>query len=241
MTLGNVTTRRRLLACAAVVGLVVGWMVYHWLGAHGYDVREVVERGLAYIRRVGPVTFFALMTIIPAIGAPLTVFTFTAGSVFSPVLGLPLVLFFAFLSIGINLVFTYALARWFFRPWIERLCAWFGYRIPVVSVSDQRGLVALVRVTPGPPYALQNYLFGIGQIRFPIYFTISWVLVSLDASAYIVFGDAVAHGKGRMALIAVSLFVVLTVSVRFMRRRLLWRKMEGGGINPGNCPKRPGA
>jgi len=113
---------------------------------------------------------------------------------------------------------TYALARWFLRPWVERLCVWLGFTIPEVADADQRSLVILVRVTPGPPYALQNYLLGMAKISFATYFSISWVVVSAYGCAFIVFGDAIAQGKGRGVLLGASLLIALTVGIRFLRR-----------------------
>ena len=218
--MNSVTARRLLLACMASGGLLVCGLVGWRLHSQGYGIREAVDWTLMQVRGLGPWAFFALMTILPAMGAPLTVFSLTAGSVFAPALGLPGVMLCAVLSVGLNLWFTYFLARRLVRPWIERLCAWLGYRIPEVPLADQRSLVILVRVTPGPPYVLQNYLFGIARIRFATYFTTSWILVSLDSCAYILFGDALVHGKGRMALFAVGLFVALAMCVRMLRRRL---------------------
>jgi len=35
-------------------------------------------------------------------------------------------------KLPINISLTYCLARWVLRPWIERLCVWLDYRLPVV-------------------------------------------------------------------------------------------------------------
>lgn len=222
----SVAARRLLLACLASAGLLVCGLVGWRLHSQGYEAGEAVDWALAQVRGLGPLAFFTLMTFLPTVGAPLTVFTLTAGSVFAPTLGLPGVVLCAVLSIGLNLVLTYVLACWLVRPWIERLCAWLGYRIPEVPLGSQRSLVILMRVTPGPPYVLQNYLFGIARLQFATYFTTSWILVSLDSCIYILFGDALAHGKGRMVLISIGLFVALTMGVRFMRQRLQ-RKRPG--------------
>lgn len=211
-------TRWLLLAGVAAAGLVACGAV--WWGLHrlGYGMRESVDWVLAQVRSLGPAAFFGLMALLPALGAPLSLFTLTAGPVFTPVLGLPVVILLSLLSLGINLSLTYALARWFLRPWVERLCVWLGFTIPEVADVDQRSLVILVRVTPGPPYALQNYLLGMAKIPFATYFAISWVVVSAYGCAFIVFGDAIAQGKGRGAVLGASLLIALTVGIRFLRR-----------------------
>jgi uncharacterized membrane protein YdjX (TVP38/TMEM64 family) len=203
------------IAGGLVLALVIGGL---W--AKDVDVRGLFNRGLDAVRGLGPVGFFGAMTVLPGVGCPLSVFTLTAGPVFGPVLGLPTVIALAWASLAANLALTYGLARWVLRPWIVRICGWLGYRLPEVAAVDERSLVVLVRVTPGPPYVLQSYLLGVARVKFATYFLISWSVVSAYATAFILFGDALAQGKGRGVVIAVSLFVALTVGVGFVRRKL---------------------
>ncbi len=204
-----------------IVALAVGWL----LRTHGEEVHTWMNRGLGWVRGVGPVTFFGLMAVLPGLGCPLTIFTLSAGPVFGPVMGLPMVIALASLSLAINLSLTYWLARWALRPWVERLCNWLGYRLPVVPPEDHLGLVILVRVTPGSPFVLQNYLLGISGISFGIYFLISWVVSTLYACAFILFGNALIEGKGKLVLVAVSLLVALTVAVKLVRKHYAKRKI----------------
>jgi uncharacterized membrane protein YdjX (TVP38/TMEM64 family) len=218
-------SKRSMLLLGSGFGLC-GALGALWLfREHGEVVRSWVDQGLGFVRGAGPVTFFALMALLPAAGCPITVFTLTAGPVFGPILGLPLVLALVWVALAFNLTLTYGLSRWLLRPWLERLCQWMGYRIPEVDPSNHRALVIVVRVTPGPPYVLQSYLLGLAGVRFGTYFWISWVVSSLYACAFVVFGDALAHGKGKMALMGIGLFVALTVAVR-----LLKRKASGGAV-----------
>jgi uncharacterized membrane protein YdjX (TVP38/TMEM64 family) len=221
-------TRRWILVGGAAGGLAFCALAWWWAAGRGYDVRESVEWVLAQVRGLGPVAFFSLMALLPAAGMPVSVFTLTAGPVFAPVLGMPLVLALSLASLGVNVALTYVLARWILRPWVERLCAWLGFTIPEVAEDDQRSLVILVRVTPGPPYVLQNFLLGMAQIRFATYFTISFLVVSVYSSAVIIFGDALVNGKGKGALIGISLLVAFVIGVRFARKRLGRTKARAG-------------
>jgi len=215
----TLATRRMLLAGIAVGGLVVLAVMLWWLRSRGYDAHQSLDILLAKVRELGPWPFFTLMAVMPAVGAPISIFTLTAGPLFAPALGLPLVLGLAIASVAVNLMLTYVLARWLLRPWVERVCVWLGFRIPEVAEADQRALVILVRVTPGTPFVVQNYLLGMAKIPATTYFIISWVIASLYACAFIIFGDAVAHGKGKGVLLGVSLLVALTVAVRFIRKK----------------------
>lgn len=219
-------TRRALLAGIGVGGLVMGGLAWWWLRSRGYDPQQLFDDALAKVRELGPWPFFTLMALLPAVGAPISVFTLTVGPLFAPTLGLPVVVVFALVSLAVNLALTYVLARWLLRPWVERLCSWLGLRIPEVAEADQRALVILVRVTPGTPYVLQCYLLGMAKIPLSVYFVISWVVAALYACAFIIFGDALAHGKGRGVLLGVSLLVALTVGVKFIRKRMQRKKAE---------------
>jgi uncharacterized membrane protein YdjX (TVP38/TMEM64 family) len=225
--MNTVAHRRLLTGILLAAGLLAGGVIAWRLHGQGYNLREMVVRIGEWMRIQGPVPFFLLMLFLPAAGVPITVFTLSAGSVFSPTLGLPLVLLLSFICIGLNLVFTYALARWVFRPWVERLCGWLGFRLPDVPLADQRSLVVMLRLTPGPPYVFQNYLAGVARIHFSVYLTTSWVLAVLDASIYIIFGSALVHGSGRMVLTAVGLFVVLSLAGRLIYKRVKGKAGNG--------------
>ncbi|HTJ78101.1 MAG TPA: hypothetical protein VL357_03820 [Rariglobus sp.] len=193
----------------------------------GVDLKALFNRGLEFIRSLGPVTFFAAMAVLPSFGCPLTAFTLSALPVFGGELGAPAVVGLALASITVNLAFSYWLARYALRPWVEKLLQWMGYTLPKVSPEDHLGLLILVRVTPGPPYALQNFVLGLTMIPFGLYMVVSVAIVSLYSAAFILFGDALVHGRGKMAFVAVSLFVAFSVGVKFLRRHYQRQKTIG--------------
>jgi len=218
MTESAPANRRLKLAILAVVGaigLVVLWAIWR---VYGEDLKPLFLEALERIRALGPLAFFGLMTLLPAVGCPMSVFTLTAGPLFGPVLGMPVVLLLVWISIALNLSLSYWLARYAMRPWLTRICNWLGYKLPEIQTDDLRGVVILVRVTPGPPYALQNYLLGLAGIPFSAYFFTSWVITSLYSCAFVIFGDAIMQGRGRMALMAFMLFTALTVAVQLLSR-----------------------
>lgn len=201
------------------IGLVLAVGVGALLWMHAATLHHWADAGASWVRELGPVTFFTAMALLPALGVPVSAFTLTAGPVFEDSLGMPLVLGLVAGAMAANLAITYVLARWVLRPWVLKLCNWLGYRVPEVSRNDQVGLVVLVRVTPGPPYVFQGYLLGLAAIPFQLYFWISWIISTLYAFAFVLFGNALMEGKGRMALVASGLFVGLVIGGRWLRRR----------------------
>ena len=209
------------LAVIGLVGLAAAWWMYRH---YGTDARMIVDAAVEKVRQLGAVMFFLLMALLPAVGCPLSVFTLTAGPVFAPTIGMPAVLLLVWLSLAVNLALSYWLARHALRPWLARLVGWLGYKLPEVKAADHRGMVILVRVTPGPPYVLQSYLLGLAGIPFGTYFFISWVISSSYACAFVLFGEALMQGKGKMVLVSVGLFVALTVGVQLLRRHYRRRR-----------------
>ena len=213
-----------LLFKLAIVGVVLGGVVL--LVLQGVDVKALFNRGLEFIRSLGPVTFFAAMAVLPSFGCPLTAFTLSALPVFGGEMGAPMVVALALASITVNLAFSYWLARYALRPWVEKLLNWMGYKLPQVAAEDRLGLLVLVRVTPGPPYALQNFVLGMAAVSFGLYRAVSLVIISVYSAAFILFGDAIVNGRGKMAFLAVSLFVAFTVGVKFLRRHYQRRQAK---------------
>ena len=194
------------------------------LPAETWDrAREGVTLGMEWLRGLGAGWFFMAFAILPAIGAPVSPFAFGAGSLFGPVLGLPMVLLLSGLAMAASMTISYGLARYILRPWVERLLGYLGYKVPEVPRGKAALFVFLVRMTPGAPYVFQSFLLGLAEVPFRIYLAVSWVVATANISLMIVFGDALMQGRGKVAVAAVVGVVLVVVAVRFARKRLAAR------------------
>jgi uncharacterized membrane protein YdjX (TVP38/TMEM64 family) len=215
-----------------VLKLVVGALLLG-IGAifllRGVNVRETIEHGMEVIRDAGPVMFFAAMAVLPGLGVPSLTFMLTAGPVFGETLGMPLVVVLCLLASTFNLIVTYALARRALRPFFEKLMQRLGYKIPEVDDGDLTGLTIVMRVTPGIPFFVQNYLLGIAGVPVGKYLAISCPITWIFGTAFVLFGDALLHGKGKMIFIAVSLLIVAGVITHTLRKRYAKKKRPGVG------------
>lgn len=207
------------LGILAVVAGAAGVLVLS-----GFDWRSGIETGLAWVREAGPWVFFGAMAVLPAMGFPLSPFTLGAAPAFSSALGLPVVIAAACAAIFVNVMITYSLARWLLRPWLEKLVVRLGYRMPEVGPGNYWDVSVLLRVTPGPPFFLQSCLLGLGQVPVGIYLVVSLAVAWSYAVAFIIFGDALLHGRGRMLIGAASLFVALAVAAQLVRKHLARKK-----------------
>ncbi|HET7535736.1 MAG TPA: VTT domain-containing protein [Candidatus Didemnitutus sp.] len=197
----------------SVLGSALGWF---WL--HAFSVRDSIDSGVVVLRDAGPWVFFGAVALLPAIGFPIMVFHLTAGTAFAGQLGLGGVIAATGVALAINLSLTYWLARYALRPFIEEMISRTKYRIPTLAPDEHAEITLLIRITPGPPYFVQSYLLGLAGVRFGTYLWISWVVSIAYASGFIVFGDAILHGKARMAVIGFSAIVAVALIVHFVRR-----------------------
>ena len=204
------------VAAAAIAGAV--------LVLRGLDVGEAIEQGMALIRRAGPVAFFLGMALLPAVGAPLTLFTIPAGEAFAPQMTLGGVIAVTLVAVALNLALTYWLAHRAFRPLLERWVTRYGYRVPRVSADNALTVALLVRLTPRPPFFLQSYILGLAAVPFRLYMIVSWLAVLPWAVGAVVLGRGILNGNFKVAAIGLGVIVVAIVVVQAVRRKLAKRE-----------------
>ena len=205
------------------VGLLLRVMSVQEILAQG---RGLVERVKEWSRTVGPFPFFTAMSLLPAAGFPISVFSLMAGVFMVPQIGLGWAIVGVLLSLGINMALTYWLARYAFRPLLEGLIRKLGYGLPQVARENRLGLTLLCRITPGLPFFAQNYLLGLGEVPFWTYLWVSWSIQGAYGVAMVVFGDSLMQGSGKFIFFAVCALIVITLAIKWMRRRYSKKKVE---------------
>ena len=222
----QVTAAQRRLRLVKFGAVVLVLLVGAGLVARGYDLKGAIEQGLALVRGAGPVVFFLSMALLPAVGAPQMAFTLTAGRLFSAQLGMGVVVLFALLAMLFNMALSYWMASRVLRPMLEALLGRLGYKIPQVEQGDETGLIVLLRVTPGIPFPVQNYLLGLARARFGRYLLISFLIQGPLNAAFIVFGDALLQdGQGKKVFYGISAIVVLLVGTHLLRKHYAKKKV----------------
>lgn len=209
-----------LAVVAAVVLYLVGWRTA-W-----EESKRLFEATLDLIAAAGPAVFFSAMAILPLFGAPMGPFAVMSGLAFRVHLGLPLVLALGLTAMAINISIAYWLARRWLRPPLTRLVTRWGYRLPEVESGDATNLIILLRVTPGPPFFVQNYLLGLAEVPFGRYLVLSCATQGLLFSGLVVFGDALSQGKGKVVMLAAGALVAVMVGTHFVRKHLA-KKSDG--------------
>jgi len=213
---------RPLLLKAAIVGGVL--LVIAALMLRGVDLRGLLNTTMETLRTAGPVAFFGAMALLPALGVPASVFVLSAVGIFGPQLGTTTAVLLSIAALTFNYCLAYALARCGLRPLLTALLTRLGYKLPEVESGDAADLVILLRVTPGVPFFVQNYLAGLGEIPFGRYFVVSAIIVWPLNTAFLLFGDALLHGKGKVALVSLLGVIALTTLLHLVRRHYERRK-----------------
>lgn len=203
------------LAALAIVGLLI---------FRGVDVPGQLNRGFVLLGAGGPWVFFAAMALLPGAGVPMSIFTLTAGRLFEERMGMTSVVIAGIAAATVNIVITYWLARWALRPGLTRLLGRLGYALPKFDSADQTDLIVVLRVTPGIPLFVQNYLLGLADAPIGRYLVISCAVQWGYTAGFIMFGDALFKGKGRLACAAVGLLVASIALTHFVRRHQAGRK-----------------
>ena len=204
-----------ILAVLAVVAAV--------LVLKGLDYRVLVQRGLEVIRSTGPVTFLVATAFLPAFGAPLSVFTLTAGELFAPAMTMPGVIVAMMVAIAANLAFTYYLARYALRPVLSKVIRRYGYSIPSVTPENALSVALTLRLTPGPPFALQSYMLGLAEVPFRLYMIVSWLCILPWAVGAIVVGKGVFNGNFMLVSYGIGVIAVATFVVNILRKKYVKR------------------
>jgi uncharacterized membrane protein YdjX (TVP38/TMEM64 family) len=214
---------------AAVILIAAGVVVLL-----GVDLRALAGRGIGLLREGGPWAFFSAMAILPAVGVPLLTFVLTAGSAFGDRMGMGGVVAAGLAAITVNLTLAYWLARRELRPWLIRLVGRLGYRVPQVEAGDMTDLIVFVRVMPGVPFPIQNYLLGLAEAPPGKYFVISCLAAWANNTVLMVFGKALMDGRGELIVLSVSGIVALAAATHLVRRHLAGRaaRLDPGAAKP---------
>ncbi|HEY1849148.1 MAG TPA: VTT domain-containing protein [Opitutaceae bacterium] len=218
MVQAEARARRKLPVVPIVVAvLVIGAAAV--LVLRGMHPQVLMDRAVQFVRGIGPWAFFAATAILPALGAPLTAFTITAGEVFAPQMTMAGVIAATLAAIAVNLALTYWLARHALRPLISRVAARYGYSIPTLTRSNALSITLALRLTPGPPFFLQSYILGLAEAPFGMYMIASWLAVMPWTLGAIILGKGALNGNFKLAMYGIGVLAVATIILQAVRRR----------------------
>lgn len=196
-----------LLTSALVIALLLAlWLFWNY------------ELILGWKREADPLPFFLLMAMLPALGFPITPLFVLAGAMFGSVLGLSGSL----LALAGNLLLCHWIAHSGLRPYLERLLARTRYRLPSFDGHRRSALqfTLLLRITPGVPLFIKNYLLGFSDIPLRLHFGVSMLLTGAYGAGFVLLGESMLEHNLVEALIGAAILVVISLAVLLLRRLL---------------------
>lgn len=220
--------RNKLLIIAALGTILVVSSLIVW-GLFGEYLPGSVEEWLAlrtqvdaFLETIPPVWYFVALVILPAAGAPLTLFYLTA----LPVLGSQhsmIGILLVWLALLLNMTLAKFLTHGLFHPLISWAIRHRGLHIPRIQPANEWQILLALRLSP-IPFALQNYLLALGHARWRSYLWASLPIQAGIGTAVMLLGESILSGGFGYVLLAVSLFFALQLLVRYLRNQYLTTK-----------------
>jgi uncharacterized membrane protein YdjX (TVP38/TMEM64 family) len=218
---GILSDRRfhRLAGVALVLG--VGALLLAWkLGVDGAAVRSAWKQAEGFLI-LRPWLLFAGLVVLPALPIPTSALLLLAGTVWRdrPVMACAICL----LAMALNMSWTYWMAARPGRGLVVKLLTVMGLQIPELPKGNDLRAILLMRLTPGFPFFVQNYLLGFFRVPFRLYLPVSigcngMVSVGVILSAAGVAGGNLVPILSGTALIIAGLVVVQWVKSKVLRR-----------------------
>ncbi len=217
--MGNVRIKKPLLLAAGGVILVLAAAVY-W-AVSSFDIVSELKRiiselaGAVRSENTSPTLFIALMTVLPIVGFPISLFLMAVGLKFGLLGGLVVSAF----TMPVHLLVAYLLAGRLLHDPIRRWAFRAGYEIPRVPDASAVTFTFVFFALPGIPYALKNLLLPLGGIPFRTYFFTGWIVQWVMGIPFMGVGDSLARMNPYILGAFVGLLIVGYLLIRWFRSR----------------------
>ena len=175
-----------------------------------------------YLEDTEPWVFFSAFVILPLAGFPVSPFYLIAPGLY----GRGPSISFVGAAIAVHLVIVFWISSWLFRSLAMRLISRSRYRLPRIFSSEYVKITVALRITPGIPFFVQNYLLGLAGIPFRVFFLVSWPIQLAWAVAFIFLGESAFEGNLRIGVVGICFVVALVIITKVVRDRLANRPDE---------------
>ncbi len=218
--------KRNLIKILIVASIIVSvYLVLRHYGITAYIRLENVPKIKTWVESFGVIAplvyigLYLLSTVFFLPGFPVTVL---AGFVFGPLWGV----FYAFIGSIISVSCAFLTARYVARDLVE---GWvkeneqFRKIDKQVEVQGWR-ILMFTRLVPIFPFNLQNYAYGLTNIRFPTFVLTSAIFMLPGTIALVLLGGAFVNGEGNILRtmiylgIAGVLMLVISIIPNYLRR-----------------------
>ena len=194
----------RLAGVMMVLG--IGVVLLAWkLGLDGAILKSAWEQTENFLK-FHPWWLFGGLVILPALPVPTSALLLLAGTVWrdSPLMACAICL----LAMALNMSWTYWLASRPGRGLVVKMLGMMGFRVPELPQGNHLRVILLVRLTPGFPFFIQNYLLGFFRVPFRLYLPVSVGCNGMISVGIVLSAAGVADGNLMPVITGVGLIAV---------------------------------
>ncbi|MDE0819825.1 MAG: VTT domain-containing protein [Opitutales bacterium] len=165
--------------------------------------------------------FFLLVAIaiLPGLGVPSSPFLILCGALIEKTGSMPMACLLTASALWINALWTFLFAAYPGRRIVKKILDRFSKKLPELPQSQGIRLAVILRVTPGVPLTVQNYLLGVSGISLKNYLLVSLPVMALWAVGFVVFGDGLLKGNAKLIIVGVGLLIGLALVARMISKR----------------------
>lgn len=188
------------------------------MGVDGATLKALWKQAELYLQE-RPWLLFAGLVVLPGLPVPTSALLLLAGTVWRerPAVACAICL----LAMLLNMTWTYWVAARPGRGLVEKLLAAGSFRIPELPHGNHLRFILLLRLTPGFPLFLQNYLLGFFRVPFRLYLPVSFGCNGLIVSGVVLSGAGVADGNLTPVITGVALIGLGLVVVQWVKAKML--------------------
>lgn len=211
----NTLQIRKWLLVAAAVGLVI------WLSRSVFDVDANDLR--SWILSFGlwsPVIYILIYTVRPLIFFPASVLSIAGGLAFGAWLGT----LYTIIGATLGAMLSFYVAKTLGKSLVRK--KWTGNAAKIQSQMEQNGFlyVLLFRLIPVINFDLISYAAAFAKVRFSSFALATLIGIIPGTFAYNFLGSSFVNGNPQIIILAVAVFVILTVVPIIIRNR--WNKKQ---------------
>jgi uncharacterized membrane protein YdjX (TVP38/TMEM64 family) len=209
---------RRFHRLAGVVFiLMAGALLVLWRsGLRLTDVMGWMKEGKEFLAE-HPLWLFVALVVLPGFPFPVSFLFIMAGLVWgeNPLLACG----YALAALAANHAWTYAIAAGPAHQLVGRVLTRCGWKIPVLKSESVMDTVLVLRLLPGMPLFVQNYVLGLLRVPYGRYAWMSLLCNGPYVVGFVLAGAGIADGRWKTALLGIAILVLAVVLVRIFRRR----------------------
>lgn len=199
-----------LLGAACILGL---WFRYPDPEGWKLAIHAVIEWLSSH-----PWALILSLATLPGLGFPISPIFILFGAVLGPKYGIFNTCLIGIFAQSICSAWAYALAAGPLRQFVLKYLLK-NRTLPTLTPQNAWRMACILRITPGIPYALQNFVLGVIKLPFRIYMLVSVPIQSLYCVGFIVSGGAIFSGRIGLALTVGVFLIALILATRIYLSR----------------------